>query len=72
MAKEIKVSYASVTTVERVDPDGNSYWVEFPNSHPELRAGDLHVVDNDTGEVCAFCAKGAFVSFRHSKAQDAA
>ena len=72
MAKSIAIRYASMTTVERVDPEGNGYWVEFPDSHPELRAGDLHVIDSDTGEVCAFFAKGAFVSFRHCKAADAA
>lgn len=72
MTTEIKVSYASKTIVERVDPDGNSFLGEFPNCHPELRAGELHVIDSDTGEVCAFFARGAFVSFRSIKADDAA
>ena len=72
MVKQISTSHASMTIVERVDGEGNAYQVESPNSHPELRAGDLHVVDDDTGEVSAFFAKGAFASFRHHKAQDAA
>lgn len=72
MTTGIRVSYGSRTIVERVDLDGNSNWVEFLNCHPDLRAGDLHIVDSDTGEVGAFFRKEAFVSFRHLKEDDAA